>query len=131
MIPETLDRPTEPAVRTAEIVREFGPFPDAAAVHGVTHDGHLVWAATGTRLVVARGLESQLTAERPAHLASIAAVTDEAVFSGIDVDEARRDTVWTEALAAVEIARASVTRLRRTVARYRIRRPAKRRRPRG
>ena len=55
MIPETLDRPTEPAVRTAEIVREFGPFPDAAAVHGVTHDGHLVWAATGTRLVAFDG----------------------------------------------------------------------------
>ena len=88
-------------------------------------------APTGTRLVVARGLESQLTAERPAHLASIAAVTDEAVFSGIDVDEARRDTVWTEALAAVEIARASVTRLRRTVARFRIRRSRPRRRPRG
>ena len=55
MIPETLDRPTEPAVRTAEIVREFGPFPDAAAVHGVTHDGHLVWAATGARLVAFDG----------------------------------------------------------------------------
>jgi len=88
-------------------------------------------APTGTRLVIARGLESQLAAERPAHLASIAAVTDEAVFSGIDVDEARRDTVWTEALAAVEIARASVTRLRRTVARFRIRRSRPRRKPRG
>jgi outer membrane protein assembly factor BamB len=55
MIPETLDRPTEPAVRTAEIVREYGPFPDAAAVHGVTHDGHLVWAATGARLVAFDG----------------------------------------------------------------------------
>ena len=55
MTPETLDRPTEPAVRTAEIVREFGPFPDAAAVHGVTHDGHSVWAATGSRLVAFDG----------------------------------------------------------------------------
>lgn len=55
MIPETLDRPTEPAVRTAEIVREFGPFPDAEAVHGVTHDGQLVWAATGARLVAFDG----------------------------------------------------------------------------
>jgi len=88
-------------------------------------------APTGTRLVVARSLESQLDAERPARLAALASATDEAVFSGFDVDEARRDTVWTEALAAVEIARASVTRLRRTVARYRVRRPAKRRRPRG
>ncbi len=55
MIPETLDRPTEPAVRTAEIVREFGPFPDAEAVHGVTHDGYRVWAATGARLVAFDG----------------------------------------------------------------------------
>ena len=55
MIPETLDRPTEPAVRTAEIVRELGPFPDAEAVHGVTHDGQLVWAATGARLVAFDG----------------------------------------------------------------------------
>jgi transglutaminase-like putative cysteine protease len=76
----------------------------------------------GTRLSVARGLQLQLPPEQPAHLVPLAAVTDEAVFSGIDVDEARRDTVWTEALAAVEIARASVTRLRRILARYRIRR---------
>jgi len=86
---------------------------------------------TGTRLVVARGLESQLDAERPARLASLAAATDEAVFSGVDVDEARRDTVWTEALAAVEIARVSVTRLRRTIARFRIRRSRPRRKPRA
>jgi transglutaminase-like putative cysteine protease len=88
-------------------------------------------APTGTRLVVARGLESQLDAGSPAHLAALAATTDEAVFSGGVVDEARRDTVWTEALAAVEIARASVTRLRRTVARYRIRRSRPRRKPRA
>jgi glutamine cyclotransferase len=38
-------------VRAAEIVREYGPFADSNHVHGVTHDGHRVWAATGTRLV--------------------------------------------------------------------------------
>ncbi|MGJ7488036.1 Vgb family protein [Variovorax sp. LT2P21] len=67
MTPETFDRPTEPAVRIAEIVREFGPFPDAAAVHGVTHDGHLVWAATGARLVAFDGGsgETMRTLERP------------------------------------------------------------------
>jgi streptogramin lyase len=37
--------------RTAEIVREYGPFPGAAQVHGITHDGRQVWAATGTRLL--------------------------------------------------------------------------------
>lgn len=35
----------------AEIVREYGPFPGASTIHGVTHDGHQVWAATGERLL--------------------------------------------------------------------------------
>jgi glutamine cyclotransferase len=34
----------------AEIVREYGPFPDADAVHGVTYDGQSVWFASGDRL---------------------------------------------------------------------------------
>jgi glutamine cyclotransferase len=38
-------------VRTAEVVREYGPFPGAERIHGVTHDGRNVWAATGTQLV--------------------------------------------------------------------------------
>jgi glutamine cyclotransferase len=37
--------------RAAEIVREYGPFPDVPRIHGVTHDGHQVWAATGTALM--------------------------------------------------------------------------------
>jgi glutamine cyclotransferase len=39
------------AVRTAEIVREYGPFDGAQRIHGVTHDGQRVWAATGARLI--------------------------------------------------------------------------------
>ena len=35
---------------TAEIVREYGPFPGVDAVHGVTHDGHHVWFASGDKL---------------------------------------------------------------------------------
>ena len=35
---------------TAEIVREYGPFPDVEQVHGVTFDGERVWIATGARL---------------------------------------------------------------------------------
>ena len=35
---------------TAEIVREYGPFPGADHVHGVTYDGHNVWIATGDTL---------------------------------------------------------------------------------
>jgi outer membrane protein assembly factor BamB len=41
--------PAQP--RTAEIVREFGPFPGADSIAGVTHDGHHVWAATGAKLL--------------------------------------------------------------------------------
>jgi len=34
----------------ATIVREYGPFPDVAHVHGVSYDGANVWFATGDRL---------------------------------------------------------------------------------
>ena len=42
---------TEAPVRAAEIVREYGPFNGAERIHGVTHDGRRVWAATGAQLV--------------------------------------------------------------------------------
>src|SRR5262245_33342540 len=35
----------------AEIVREYGPFPGADHVHGVTYDGQNVWLAAGPRLI--------------------------------------------------------------------------------
>jgi glutamine cyclotransferase len=35
----------------AEIVREYGPFPGADRVHGVTYDGRKVWFASGDRLI--------------------------------------------------------------------------------
>jgi glutamine cyclotransferase len=35
---------------TAEILREYGPFPGADHVHGVTFDGRHVWFASGKRL---------------------------------------------------------------------------------
>jgi glutamine cyclotransferase len=35
---------------TAEIVREYGPFPNAERVHGVSYDGHHVWFASGDKL---------------------------------------------------------------------------------
>jgi glutamine cyclotransferase len=35
---------------TAEIVREYGPFPDVERVHGVTYDGERVWFAAGDKL---------------------------------------------------------------------------------
>ena len=36
--------------RTAEIIREYGPFEGVDAVHGVTFDGARVWFASGDRL---------------------------------------------------------------------------------
>ncbi|MCC2675989.1 MAG: hypothetical protein K0R58_2936 [Ramlibacter sp.] len=42
---------TLPASRAADIVREFGPFPGADRIHGVSHDGRNVWAATGGTLM--------------------------------------------------------------------------------
>jgi glutamine cyclotransferase len=35
---------------TAEIIREYGPFPDAERVNGVSYDGAKVWFASGDRL---------------------------------------------------------------------------------
>jgi glutamine cyclotransferase len=35
----------------AEIVREYGPFPGADKVHGVTYDGQRAWFAAGDRLI--------------------------------------------------------------------------------
>ena len=47
----SLETHDEPVTRAAEIVREYGPFPDAERIHGVTHDGQRVWVATGTALL--------------------------------------------------------------------------------
>ncbi|MDB5760915.1 MAG: glutamine cyclotransferase [Burkholderia sp.] len=47
----TSKKKQQEVVRPAEIVREYGPFPGAERVHGVSHDGHRVWAATGAALV--------------------------------------------------------------------------------
>src|SRR4029078_348467 len=34
----------------ANIVREYGPFPDVSSVHGVSYDGSHIWIATGDTL---------------------------------------------------------------------------------
>ena len=45
------DKPSSKApAHAAEIVREYGPFAGADNIHGVTHDGQRVWAATGPKL---------------------------------------------------------------------------------
>jgi len=48
---ETATIESGPTVRAAEVVREYGPFDGADHVHGVTHDGRRVWAATGAKLI--------------------------------------------------------------------------------
>jgi len=42
---------SRPKAHTAEIVREYGPFANVERIHGVTHDGRRVWAATGATLI--------------------------------------------------------------------------------
>jgi glutamine cyclotransferase len=37
-------------VKTANIIKEFGPFPGVEAVHGVSYDGQNVWFASGNKL---------------------------------------------------------------------------------
>lgn len=38
-------------IEVAEVLREYGPFPDATEVNGVTFDGRYVWLAVGPRLL--------------------------------------------------------------------------------
>ena len=73
-----------------------------------------------TRVVVAERLEAQVVTAEP-KLRDIATATDEAVFSGQEIDDARTEIVWTEALAAVEVARSTVTGTKRLLSRFRIR----------
>jgi glutamine cyclotransferase len=47
----TQPKTVEASSRAAEIVREYGPFAGAEMIHGVTHDGRHVWAATGAKLI--------------------------------------------------------------------------------
>lgn len=74
-----------------------------------------------TRLRVAESLESQVEGEQPLGLKPLAVATDEAVFSGEDVDPARSEQSWTEAEAAVTATRAGLTRMRLILSRYRVR----------
>src|SRR5690606_2016207 len=72
-----------------------------------------------TRVVIARRLEEQLEGTAP--LGSIAVATDEAVFSGEQVSAEHSERDWSEALAAVEVGRNGLTRVRRFLSRYRVR----------
>ena len=51
---------------------------------------------------------------------TLAERTDEAVFSGVDVPKEVAESTWTEALAAVAIARGAISRGKRIAAKYRV-----------
>ncbi len=74
-----------------------------------------------TRVLVADRLESQVQAAEPLRLRGLAVATDEAVFSGQDIGEERSEAVWTEAMAAVELAQATLGRGRLLLSRFRVR----------
>ena len=53
-------------------------------------------------------------------MATLARRTDDAVFSGRELDDAEVDAVWAEVIATVEATRATLPRWKRTLARYRL-----------
>jgi glutamine cyclotransferase len=55
------------ATRTAEVVREYGPFAEGGRINGVSHDGRCFWAATGSALIAVDPStgETTRTIERP------------------------------------------------------------------
>ncbi|TFZ01243.1 hypothetical protein [Ramlibacter rhizophilus] len=59
------DTPAAPAVTAAQVVQEWGPFEGAERIHGITHDGRQVWAATGERLIAIDPATGRPTGELP------------------------------------------------------------------
>jgi transglutaminase-like putative cysteine protease len=74
-----------------------------------------------TRIHVAGTLQQQLPADAPQSLRGIATSTDEAVFSGLDIDGDHSEGVWTVAVGALEVACGAVSGARRLLSRFRIR----------
>ncbi|PSJ63104.1 PQQ-binding-like beta-propeller repeat protein [Pseudaminobacter soli (ex Li et al. 2025)] len=54
---------------SAEIIKEYGPFPGVEAVHGVTFDGQHIWFASGERLNAVDPADGQVlrSIDVPAH----------------------------------------------------------------
>jgi glutamine cyclotransferase len=55
------EAPASVLSHSAEIVREYGPFAGADRIHGVTHDGRRVWAATDHGLVAFDPANGEIT----------------------------------------------------------------------
>ncbi|TQL47552.1 uncharacterized protein DUF4129 [Homoserinimonas aerilata] len=77
--------------------------------------------AASTRIRVADHLDRQVAGEGAVSLRPLASTTDEAVFSGQPIDDERSAQAWSEAQLAVEAARVGLSRMRRFLARYRVR----------
>jgi glutamine cyclotransferase len=75
MTRNAVNRRSEAPLRTAEIVREYGPFAGTSQVAGVSHDGRQVWAALGTTLM-AFDPESGETTQTIAHAADAGTAFD-------------------------------------------------------
>jgi transglutaminase-like putative cysteine protease len=110
--------------RRARRRRERGPGHDrvAGAWEELTDQYSELGYAVPSRLtrgLVAERLERQVP--EAVRLRALAASTDEAVFSGREIDQESTEVVWTEALAAVEAAKAAVSGGRRLLSRFRIR----------
>jgi len=77
-----------------------------------------------TRSMLATRLEQQFPAseqQAPPRLRVLASQADELVFSDREPDAAEADAVWTHALGAVDVARASASGRTRLLSRYRVR----------
>jgi glutamine cyclotransferase len=86
---------------TAEIVREYGPFPGITHVHGVTYDGQHVWFATGSALNAfdpANG-ETQRSVDIAAHAGT--AFDGEHIFQIVEDRIAKIDPTTGHVLATI------------------------------
>lgn len=78
-------------------------------------------AVPTTRARMAASLEPHLARRDDGlSVATLARRTDDAVFSGRELDDGEVDAVWAEVIATVEATRATLPRWKRAVARYRI-----------
>ncbi|HEU0205613.1 MAG TPA: transglutaminaseTgpA domain-containing protein [Pseudolysinimonas sp.] len=78
-------------------------------------------AVSTTRRRVAEAVDPQLPPrDDGVSVATLARRTDDAVFSGRELDDAEVDAVWADVIATVDAARANLPRWKRALARYRL-----------
>jgi hypothetical protein len=78
-------------------------------------------AVSTTRLRTAQSLDPHLARrDDGVTVTTLASRTDDAVFSGRELDDVEVETVWAEVMATVDATRAALPRWRRALARYRL-----------